>query len=238
MNDIVIPIGKSKTDYLDLRYALRGIEKHVMNYREIVIVGEKPSWIQGVVHIPHSDDADRKWKERNIWNKFMASCLVSEISESFLATNDDIFIIEDIDATTYPYYYKGTCYEAMLSNTSFYRATMAHTKSFLERRGFKDINADTHTPIIYNKKEFLNTFEEENWLTPWGYGIKSLYCAINKKPMTFMEDCKISKKVTLEEVERLAKGRHVLSCTDAAIKTGLKEFLDNKFPEKSSYEKR
>lgn len=235
--DIVIPLGASNNNFFDLRYTLRSIEKNVRNYRDIWIIGDLPRWIQGVGNIPHSDDPDLKWKERNIWKKFMAACLNRNITDTFLATNDDIFIIDEIDATKYPFYYKGTCLDSMKANKTKYRATMSHTKKLLERRGFKDLNADTHTPILYNKKEFLSTFEDEHWLTPYGYGIKSLYCAFNKKPMVYMADCKLKKKYTLAEVEKKLTGRHVVSCTDAALKAGLGEYLQQKFPTKSSYER-
>ena len=237
MNDIVIPIGPSKIKHLDLRYALRSIEKNVRNYRDVWLIGEKPEWCSDEInHLPHSDLDGPEWKEKSIWKKFMAACLVRGISDTFLATNDDIFILEEIDSGNYPFYFKGSCYDSMKANKSKYRATMNHTKKLLERRGFQDINADTHTPILYNKKEFLTTFEPEHWETRWGYGIKSLYCAFNRKEMVYMKDCKLSKKYTLEEVRERAEGRHVISCADAAMKTGLKDFLEEKFPNKSKYE--
>lgn len=237
MSDILIPLGKSKINYLDLRYVLRGIEKHVMNYDEIFIVGQKPDWIQGVVHLPFEDDPNPQWKERNIFRKIEHACKDKRLSDNFFMFNDDHFIIEDIDAENYPFYYKGTCYQSMVANQSFYRATMNHTRKLLERRGFEDINADTHTPIIYNKHEFLTTFEPEHWETKYGYGIKSIYCAFNKKPMTYMEDCKLGKRYTKKQVSDLVKDRHVFSCTDAPMKYGLGEWLEEKFPQKSSYEK-
>lgn len=235
--DIVIPLGPSKIDWLDLRYALRGIENHVKNYRDIWLIGQKPSWVRNVKHLPHSDNPKPEWKEKNIWSKIMAACLVPEITEEFAMWNDDHLIIDDIDISTYPYYYKGSCYESMLANNNFYRATMNHTRKLLERRGFEDRNADSHCPIRYIKGEFITTFEEEHWRTKWGYGIKSLYCAFNRKEMVYMKDCKLKKKYTLEEVRKKAEGRHVISCTDAPMKAGLLEFLQEKFPNKSQYEK-
>lgn len=234
--DILIPLGSSNIGHIDLRYALRSIERHVKNYRDIWIIGDLPQWIKGVKNIPHSDDPLPEWKEKNIYNKIMAGCLSPNVTDSFLFTNDDIYLLEDVDATQYPYYYKGTCYESMVANKNHYRKTMYHTKSLLERRGFKDINADAHCPIIYNKKEFLTTFEPEHWDTKWGYGIKSLYCAFNRKDMVYLNDCKIKKKLTLEQVRRVAEGRHVISCTDAPLKAGLLEFLQERFPTKSKYE--
>lgn len=236
MNDILIPLTKSKMDFLDLKYALRCIERNVRNYRDIWIIGEKPDWIQNVHHLYFPDAESLEWKEKNIWEKIMYGCSKDQLSDDFLFMNDDHFVVDNIDATNYAYYYKGTCYESMAANRSKYRATMAHTKRLLERRGFQDRNADTHTPIIYNKDEFLNTFEPEHWQTKWGYGIKSLYCAFNKKDMVYMGDCKISKKHTKDEVSEMVKNRHVFSCNDTGFKYGVKEYLEENYPHKSKYE--
>lgn len=235
-NDILIPLAKSDIGYDDLRYALRLIERNVRDYRDIWIIGEKPDWIQNVVHLHFPMPSGPEWKEKNIWDKVMYGCGKDGLSENFLFTNDDIFITKPIEADNYPFYYKGSCYESMKINKGKYRATMNHTKNLLERRGFKDMNADIHTPIIYNKTEFLNTFEPEHFETKWGYGIKSLYCAFNRKDMTFMDDCKIGKKHSKEEIHEMVKDRHVFSCTDVGFKYGIKEYLEELYPEKSKYE--
>lgn len=237
MNDIVIPLGSSRTDFLDLRYALRSIEKHVKNYNEIVIVGERPSWIQGVIHIPHRDVSDIRFKERNILRKIYAACIKNGLTEDVLFSNDDIFFLDEIDATNYPFYYKGTCEDSYNANSSTYRITMKRTMNLLKNRGFEDRNFDTHCPIIYNRHIFVNTFNNIDFETPYGHGIKTLYSTFNKKKPVFMGDLKISKKVSKEEVEEMCKGRHVVSCTDAALKTGLGEYLKELYPTKSSYEK-
>lgn len=238
MNDIVIPLTKSRTDFLDLRYALRSIEKNVLNYNEIVIVGEKPSWIQGVIHIPHSDVSDVRFKERNILRKIYASCIKSNLTENILFSNDDIFLLKEMDASDYPYYYKGTCEESVLSNKSTYKITMKRTMRLLKDRNFPDMNYDAHCPIIYNRRTFLNTFDQVDFETPYGYGIKTLYSSFNRVKGVPVEDLKISRKITKEEVEEKCKDRQFVSCSDAALKTGLGEYLNELFPKKSTYEKK
>lgn len=237
MNDIVIPLTKSRTDFLDLKYTLRSIEKFAKNYNEIVIVGEKPKWIQGVIHIAHNDENDLRFKERNIFRKIKASCIKYGLTENVCFFNDDHFLLSDMDATDYPYYYKGTCEESYKSNKSMYKSTMYRTMKLLKDRNFPDRNFDTHTPIIYNRSTFLNTFSDVDFETPYGFGIKTLYSSFNNVNPVFMEDMKISKKITLEEARDLCKDRSIVSCTDAAIKTGLGEYLKEIFNKKSSYEK-
>lgn len=234
--DIVLPLGPSKIDHIDLRYALRSIEKHVKNYRDIWIIGDLPRWIQNVKHLGVSDDPDPRWKEFNIFRKIKSCCINRDITEDFLFANDDHFFLDDIDASSYPYYYKGTVTDSWINNRSHYRKTANHTRRWLERRGFKDHNFDSHCPIIYNKHKFLTSYDDIDWQTAYGYLIKTHYCAVNRVKGVYMQDCKLSKKFTLEEVRERAEDRHVISCTDAAMKAGLRDFLEEKFPTKSKYE--
>ena len=112
--DVVIPLGKTRTDYLDLRYCLRSLEKFGKGLGNIFLVGEKPNWIAKVYWVAGSDDRDEKWKERNIWRKIKRACLLQQLSENFIMFNDDHILIEEVDLENYPYYYKGTCYGSML----------------------------------------------------------------------------------------------------------------------------
>lgn len=237
MNSVVIPLGKSKIGHLDLRFVFRSIEKNLKNYGDIWIVGDKPSWAKNVRVLPHSDDPNPQWKEFNILRKIQAACLVKDITEDFLFTNDDIVLFEEIDATSYPFYHKGLWYDSWVNNRSNYRRTANHTRKWLLDRGFPELNFDTHTPIIYNKQKFLTSFNKVDWNTPWGYGIKSIYCAVNRVEPVFMEDCKLSKKYSLPDVRLKCDGRQLISFTDAPLKAGLRDYLEEKFPNKSIFEK-
>lgn len=236
MIDIVIPLGKSKIKHLDLRYCLRSIEANVKNYRDVWIIGDLPSWIRNVKHIGYSDDPDKRYKERNILRKFQAASLNHNVSEKFLATNDDIFFLDEVDAENYPYFYGGTWTESWINNKSTYRATANHTLRWLEARGFSDNNFDCHCPILYDKAKFLKSFNDFDFDTAYGYGIKTLYCAVNRIKGEHMPDLKLKKKYTLREVEMRCQGRHVVSCTDVPIKYALGDYLHEMFPKKSKFE--
>ena len=71
--DIVIPLGtESRWHDNELRFTLRSIEKHLTGYRNVIIVGWCPPWVQNVVHIKKEDWAGKKnqWSEHN-WNQKM-----------------------------------------------------------------------------------------------------------------------------------------------------------------------
>lgn len=235
-NSIVIPLGKSRIGHLDLRYALRSIEKHVKNVKNIVIVGDAPSWIKNVDVIGCSDDPSPSKKEKNIWNKVRVACLNSTVTGDFMFSNDDIIFLKDIDATDYPYYYSDTTTNRWIKNTTAYKKTVNHTRKLLDIRGFSDNYFDCHCPIIYNKEKFLNSFGSIDFSVPYGYCIKTIYCAVNRIDGEYMQDLKMSKKYSLSEVRMKCDGRHVISFTDAPLKAGLLEYLEEKFPDKSIYE--
>ncbi len=105
MIDILYPIGKGSVMNNDeLRYSLRSVEKHLKNFRNVYIIGQKPDFLKDVVHIPH-EDIDRS-KETNIYKKILRGCQDETISDQFLFMNDDHFFLEDIDAPTFPFFCK------------------------------------------------------------------------------------------------------------------------------------
>lgn len=232
--DIIIPLAKSKIDFLDLRYCLRGIEQYVA-HRNIYIIGEKPSWIKNVIHLRCEDHPNEKFKERNIYNKILMAFDVEGISENVFFFNDDHIFIDE-PRLPYPNYYKGTLSEALTKNNGIYFATMNRTKMFLDKKAKNTLNFDTHTPIIYNREKFYEAFEGTNFNEAFGYGIKSIYANMNDITGEFMPDCKLRGKLTLSEVAEQVKGRHIISCTDAPMKYGLGEYLNKKFETKSKYE--
>jgi hypothetical protein len=235
--NIVIPLGKSKTDYLDLRYTLRGIEKFLKNYQDIYIIGEKPKWIQNVIHIEQADNPKKEFKEFNIYNKIIKYCTNSEGVTDFMFMNDDHIFMQEVNAVEYPFYHRGDLTVAMKTNTSNYRATLNHTRKYLRKNGLEETHCDLHCPIIFNKSDFIKTFKDVDWSIGWGYGIKSIYAGMNNKTLVYMSDCKIIKDYDIEEIENKLKDRHIMSCDDGGLKTNLLNYLNCKLNEKSIYEK-
>lgn len=196
--DIVID-----SQHPDLKTLIRSIEKYVMDYNEIVIVGEKPYWIQGVIHIPHSHATDKKWKEKNVYDKVSAACLHSDVSFNFVFIDNGFrCFYETTFCKNLRWTYFGTCRGSSMALGTIEKLKFKRTSDFLLRRGFRDFNAEWPSPIIFNKREFLCTFEEENWRTPYGYCMKSLYCAVNKKPMTRMIDPLLLKETEEKFTEK------------------------------------
>ena len=50
--NIVIPYILGEYDGLELRYALRSIEKNCTDPCNVILIGDKPAWCKNVRHVP------------------------------------------------------------------------------------------------------------------------------------------------------------------------------------------
>lgn len=90
--DIIIALANdSRFNYAELRYALRSIEKNLTGYRDIYLIGEKPGWVQNVIHIKQKDTSRKQY---SIYNKFMTAAKTESVSKNFLRWDDDVYLLE------------------------------------------------------------------------------------------------------------------------------------------------
>lgn len=233
--NIVFTLSKSKNDFESLKYCLRSIDKHVYGYDEIVIVGELPDWIQGVIHIPFNDSVDDRFSEKIKLKKIISACISSKnIGESFSLFSENSVITKNIDLKKYPFYYGGSCSDYVKENLKKKSSLkILHTMTFLNSRGFKDRNYDIGSPITINKSNFLSTFDDNdiNFETKYGYGINSIYCACNRLNGVLAKDFKMSSNVVISD------DNNFMTYEEKSIENGVGLFLRDLFKNKSSYEK-
>lgn len=235
MIDVVIPLGTgSKYKDIELKYALRGVQKHLKNYRQIFIVGEFPGWCRNVIHIPCEDPYQ---KEHNIMNKIYQACLDDRVSEDFFFMNDDHFLLQDVDAPTLPYYHKGHIYpHGIIRSGEPYRTSLTNTYKALSAAGHNDFHFDIHTPIVYNKIMFMHAVAQYDWTVHKSLVVKSIYCNTLDIGGDFMKDCKIGIRRGKKSIEQLVKDRWVFSTGEHAINKDMHQFLEERYPEPSKYE--
>jgi len=221
--DIVIPLGKgSLWQDNELRYALRSIENNLRDYRDIYIIGHKPSWIKNVIHIPHDDP--HRCKERNIMEKVRTACLLPGVSDLFLFSNDDLYFMEPMSAYEVGYYHSGPAEEYVVGKRlNGYLEVAKRTYEELKLRGLPSLYFDIHVPIPYSKKAFLEVTGQYKWNPKGSYIVKTIYCNTLKIAGEFMADVKRKE------------GGKFYSTTDKVL--GLQRLhLESSFPEPSSYE--
>ena len=233
MIDIVIPLNnKSHWRDNELKYALRSIEKHLSNYGAIYIIGKKPVSVSNVNHIPYPDQ--HLYPARNIYAKILKACKNKNISEDFLFMNDDHFLLNNFDASQFPFFYKGYLKED-LGNRTDYKHTVENTIKVLES-SHPTKNFDTHTPILYNKKKFSEKLDIYNWDIPHAYTIKSLYCNVLDIPGEYEPDGKIRRAKDTSMIDLYLRSKKVFSIDDTALNKDMKNYLERLYPNKSKYE--
>ncbi|HAE35275.1 MAG TPA: hypothetical protein DCG22_05750 [Bacteroidetes bacterium] len=226
--DVVIPLGSgSRWQDNELRFCLRAVEKHLKGYDRIYIVGRKPDWIQNIEFIPYVEAHTR---ERNIMEKVRRACK-SGVSDNFLFMNDDHFLIKDVDAHTYPYYYNGPI--ALYGGE--YGQSLYRTQRELSTRGLPTLNYDIHCPIIYSKRLFLDIMACYSWKKD--LVVKSLYANTAGVEGVQMNDCKINRNIGVAVLRQVEQDRHVFSIGDGAIRLALKKYFAEKLPHPCRYEK-
>lgn len=232
---IILPLGHgSRNNDLELRYCLRSIEKHLTGYGDIFIVGEKPGWLQNVVHIPCADHGDKTYdKERNIFTKIMTACADERVTDDFLFLNDDHYLLQDYRAGHFPYYYYGMLSEKR--TVTDYKNTIWNTQ-----KHHGEINpyyADIHCPILYNKVKFIEWVAALDWWVHFGFAIKTVYCNGILPLMVEYPDLKINEPLTAAQITEQLTGRAWFSIGDKAFHGEIKKVLQDLYPKKSNYER-
>lgn len=232
--DIVIPyLHDPKSNGADLRFCLRSIEKHLTNYGDIFIVGDLPNWIINVKHIPANDSLDPRQKEFNIYRKIILACEHPEVTDTFLKTSDDEFLLSRFEATNFPNFSHRSLFEGAQANQGAYRATMIHTKRLLDSMLLPTRDYDAHVAVRFEKKKFIEAFKGVVWKDN-GFAIKSVYGNFNEIEPTPCTDLKITTRKR-SHMEKAIQGRDWFSIGNSHPET--LSFLASLFPLKSKYEK-
>lgn len=238
MIDVVIPLGNGSThNDEELRYALRSIDQYLKGYRDIVIVGRVPDWVTGVRHIPIPDHSRNVFRERNIMLKTLAACDV--VSDTFLFTNDDIFLTESIKADEMPYHHKGKLSECLkyCTRQNPYRYTLSNTVSAFFKNGTGDFDSyDTHAPMLMDRRKFPEAMSRYNWNRSRGYCMKTLYAQYAGISGEFYPDCKINEPLSKDEYLNIASVRPYFSFGDKAICPEFWQAMNILYPKRSRYE--
>lgn len=226
----------------ELRYSLRSVEKHLKGVRDVYIVGEKPSWLKNVIHLPFVDAL--MWKEINIFRKILHVSEHSDISQNFLFMNDDHFILSDFDAQNFPFYYKNTLDDAIARKygEGRYKRALVNTRDALMKRGYTRYNYDGHCPIIYNRQNIIKLSNMYDWnpdnVGP-GYVGKSLYGNTFEVKGEYSVDCKIHMQMYPDEIFNVIKDKKFFSIGNAILQPtpeDLTTVMEQLYPNKSKWE--
>lgn len=223
----------------EIRYSLRSLQKHLKGYRNIYVIGEKPAWLNNVIHV-RADDPYKYNKEANICNKIKIACEHPDISDDFLFINDDHFFLQDTNINEIlPYSKKDAdLHPSRETNLNKYELCRLNTWRALKEKGLTTYLYDIHTPIIYNKKKFLEVIKQYPWDNDdIGFVVKSMYGNTLDLGHFPYKDCKIDKEVTKEQIDEKLADRWIWSIGDHALSPVTIKYIDELYPIASKYEK-
>lgn len=236
MVDLVYILGKgSPWQNNEILYSLRSVELYLKNFRNVFIIGDKPKFFNdNVTEVPYKDIYANK--NRNIMCKILRACNDERISHDFILFNDDYFLIEEIDAENYPYYYSTDLITASNYYINSYQKCIQSTLKMLTEKRMQNLYFDVHRPIIYNRYRFRKMVKAFDWEIPYGPVVKSLYCNYNNIPGVKIKDNKINYPYRADAILKAINGEHMFSIGDKSLNNHMKAYLMNKFPKKSKFE--
>lgn len=227
--DIIIALGTgSKAQDLELKYALRGIEKHLKGFGNVILVGQKPNWIKNVDWIPMEDVPGRK--QWSIFRKIVLGCNIS--TDKFMFWNDDHFLLKDLKVADFKFWYEKDLNYWRGKALGQYQKAIENTLALDGNKFYTDI----HFPIIYEKDKIFEMQKLE-----WGkkeYVIKSAYTRNETEGFEEVYDLKLSDPmITREQIEAKIKNRLFFSTGPYSMTPFMKSVLSDRFPNKSNFEK-
>lgn len=238
MTDLVFPVGKgSLWGDLEIRYALRSMEKHLTDFGNVWIIGYCPDFLKNVNHISYPDD--QRCKEANIYRKVLRACQQEDISEDFLFCNDDHFLLADFVTSQFPFYYRTNLasYAMRFKRGNRYRMAIVNAYRALKGKGYSLNSFDLHCPILFNKKKYLDVMPRYDWDQKVTFIMKSMYANSIVIEGEKIADCKINAQISSDEIRAIIKGRKFFSMGNGAIGSAMREVLDELYPTPSKYEK-
>lgn len=241
---VVFKVGSANkwggNEKLELKYAIRSVVKNFKDLKEVVIVGTKPDWFIGY-HIP-CDDPFKDNKDSNIILKILKVCADERISENFMNISDDQLIIYPINSSLFKPWTIDSDLRRMgkAKKASKYGMRVLTTLSTLKKEGLPTHIYESHCPVILNKEKYKEILSKYDFTHGKGYVGNTLYFnnILNngEQPVENVRGF-IKKNMTMGQIITECKGKLFLGYQRRALNENLKNYLKQKFPEKTIYEK-
>lgn len=227
----------SDTDDEELRISLRSVATFGVNLDKVWIVSDRlPDWITNVNHLKVPDTYNN-CKDANIINKVLAACTEDRVSDRFIFMSDDQVFNTKIPLNRIsPTYNPRGIKHFSLTDGNRWSKRMHNTLRHIENAGgCPNINWDSHCPQPIDKAKFYEIMTGLPYTSLPGMCINTAYFG-NK-----LEPALIPQNMVKNTFEGVCEGSIILNkafigYNDAGYRSGLREKLLEKFPNKSKYE--
>lgn len=155
--DVVYPVKLTADNNSELRWSLRTVAAH-LPHRRVWVVGERPSWVDDVSHIPDGTDGS---KYRSTTRRLIAAAEHPDVSDPFWYFNDDHFLLQDHPDGIVPYH-RGPMADRLRdvrrhTPNAPWSQGLSRTLSLLRTVWAVEspLSFETHTPLRIHKESFL-----------------------------------------------------------------------------------
>ncbi len=238
--DIVIPLAMSGShgNNLELRYALRSITQNLLNIDKIWLVTQKlPIWVKDVEHIEAKDQYNRK--NINLYTGLVDALSNSAMSQNVLFWTDDNILLSKMNAATIP---------AIITNGDLAEYPMSGKAWNLMRRQTGDAlkaanlptkNYEAHVPVLFNRTKFLEIAGQFDLTAGYGLCYISVYQNAIQPKTVLMDQVKATfeKAVEPRTIKEKTASKIFMGYNDTAWESGVEQFLQERFPNPSRFEK-
>ncbi len=237
--DVLIPLRAdgSKRGNLELRLALRSIERNLRGYRKIWIVSDTPpAGFENIGFLPASDDRPRK--QMNIHRAITTALNHPEIAEEVIFWADDNVLLSPLDATALPIAARndGLLGYSGDDDARVWHRSLRQTGEALKAKGLPTVNYEAHIPVRFHRDTYLALAKEFDFEAGVGLCYISLYL-----------NCRgVGQAVPMRRIKATVEGKTFdtasledklfVGYNDTGLAAGLATELLRRFPECSRYE--
>ena len=250
MIDVFYPYYEKASTWQELRYSLRSLERYLKTDFRVWIVGDLPTWIRNVNHIPHKRCEDIMENcTFDAVSKMLLFCRHPQTSEKFIRMYDDILLIGPVDEA---YVSKVKAMydwdQANEYNYGLWYEQLHRTMKIVRKHGYHGWNHETHFPEVFEKNWMLPVIGKynalENRLLTSTLYYNTIYPDVFPEVFDrdrgdgiqfFGKDSKFYHSSN-GYLKSKCNGRKYLVYNDEGLNDNLKSFIEWMFPDPSRFE--
>lgn len=238
--DIVIPLSKeSRFNNLQLRLALRSIDKYAQNVGNIWVYTEADLKDFQNINVVKKGDPIKNNKDANLINKIKAAAENPDVSEHFMFWSDDQILMDHLDLQKAPVVYNRRSIDSIQAgNITKWRSRLLNTMQYVEKQTGNKLryNYDAHTPQPYTKQNARYVFDTVPYMEGKGFCINTIYYGMLGQPAAVAQE---QIKFTVQGATHvLPKNRFTyFGYDDQGFNTGVNCFLIGYLFDKCKYQK-
>ncbi len=245
--DVVIPLKMNESAWgesNELKYLLRSLDENFPVKRVIIVSESLPSWINKdeIIHIEHGNPF-RHHKDANLILKILAAInQVKDLTDTFYWSCDDHLVLRKPKTDELrPFFLSELKNEQSHWWAGVWKEGMRRTMDLLEKKGKPTYHYDTHIPQPMEKEKALKIFGDVKLEEGKRWCINTLYfnqAGLRKHYHVGILKARFERSIDeRSNIETLAYNRLYAGYNDAGLTKTLQEFIIDKFPKPSKYEK-